>query len=123
MSHHYSGPDLAFPHGDARLDYLDLYVFPKPNDGSKSILIMDAHPSIGVNPPGPTTTEPFATNALYELMIDTNGDAVADTSYSVRFAASKEGSRPQLSVALMARELNSGGPRHSNFARTLPGRG
>jgi hypothetical protein len=52
---------------------------------------MDVHPSFGVNPPGPTTTEPFATNALYEVMIDTNGDAVADLSYSVRFAAPKDG--------------------------------
>jgi hypothetical protein len=30
MSHHYSGPDFGFPHGDARLDLTDLYAFPKP---------------------------------------------------------------------------------------------
>ena len=29
MSHHASGPDLGFPHGDARLDMTDLYAFPK----------------------------------------------------------------------------------------------
>jgi hypothetical protein len=29
MSHHYSGPDFGFPHGDARLDFTDLYAFPK----------------------------------------------------------------------------------------------
>jgi hypothetical protein len=91
MSHHYSGPNLTFPHGDARLDFTDLYVFPKPSHGSKSILIMNVHPSIGMNPPGPTTTEPFANNALYEVMIDTDGDAVVNISYSVRFAASKGG--------------------------------
>jgi hypothetical protein len=28
MSHHYSGPDYGFPHGDARLDLTDLYAFP-----------------------------------------------------------------------------------------------
>jgi len=28
MSHHYSGPDFSFPHGDARLDFTDLYAFP-----------------------------------------------------------------------------------------------
>ena len=28
MSHHYSGPDSGFPHGDARLDLTDLYAFP-----------------------------------------------------------------------------------------------
>jgi hypothetical protein len=32
MSHHYSGPDFGFPHGDARLDFTDLYAFPKPGD-------------------------------------------------------------------------------------------
>jgi hypothetical protein len=28
MSHHYSGPDFGFPHGDARLDLTDLYAYP-----------------------------------------------------------------------------------------------
>ncbi len=91
MSHHYSGPDLAFPNKDARLNCTDLYVFPKPGDGSKTILIWNSHPSLGVNPPGPTTRDPFATNALYEVMIDANGDFVADIAYSVRFAASRGG--------------------------------
>jgi hypothetical protein len=88
MSHHYSGPDLTFPHGNACLDYTDLYAVPKAGDASKSILIMDVHPSVGLNPPGPTTTEPFATNALYEVMIDTDGDDVVNIAYSVRFAGS-----------------------------------
>jgi uncharacterized protein DUF4331 len=89
MSHHYSGPNLVFPRGDARLDFTDLYAFPKPGDSSRSILIMDVHPSIGVNPPGPTTAEPFAPEALYEIKIDTDDDAVADIAYQVRFASSK----------------------------------
>ena len=93
MSHHYSGPDFGFPHGDARLDFTDLYVFPKPGDVSKSILIMNVHPSSGVNPQGPTTDEPFATEAIYELKIDTNGDAVADIAYRVIFSASQGGTQ------------------------------
>src|SRR6266478_5205935 len=91
MSHHYSGPDFGFPHGDARLDLTDLYAFPKPGDAGKSILIMNVHPSSGFNPPEPTTADPFATEALYELKIDTNGDAVADIAYRVRFSPSKGG--------------------------------
>jgi len=91
MSHHYSGPNLGFPHGDARLDLTDLYAFPKPGDAGKSILIMNVHPSIGFNPAGPTTDEPFATEAVYELKIDTNGDHVADIAYRVRFTAAKDG--------------------------------
>ena len=91
MSHHYSGPDFGFPQGDARLDLTDLYAFPKPGDVSKSILIMNVHPSVGVNPPGPTTDEPFASEAIYELKIDTDGDAVADIAYRVRFSSSEGG--------------------------------
>jgi hypothetical protein len=91
MSHHYSGPKLAFPNGDARLNFTDLFVFPKAGDGTKTILIMNVHPSVGFNPKGPTTKEPFSTNALYEIMIDTNGDAVAEIAYSVRLAATKAG--------------------------------
>ncbi|MEO8286608.1 MAG: DUF4331 family protein [Chloroflexota bacterium] len=88
MSHHYSGPDFSFPNGDARLDVCDLFAFPKPGDANRSILIMDVHPSAGVNPPGPTTTEPFAPEAIYEIRIDTDGDAVANITYSVRFSSS-----------------------------------
>ena len=91
MSHHYSGPNIGFPRGDARLDLTDLYVFPKPGDAGKSILIMNVHPSDSIKPPGPTTAEPFAPEALYELRIDTDGDAVADITYQVRFASSWEG--------------------------------
>jgi hypothetical protein len=93
MSHHYSGPDFGFPRGDARLDLTDLYAFPKPGDPRKSILIMNVHPSAFVNPPGPTTAEPFALEGLYEFKIDTDGDAIADIAYRVRFAPSEGGSQ------------------------------
>jgi len=91
MSHHFTAPDSGFPHGDARLDLTDLFAFPKPGDSSKSIPIMDVHPSVGENPQGPTTTEPFAPEALYELKIDTEGDAVADIAYRVRFSSYEGG--------------------------------
>lgn len=93
MSHHYSGPDYGFPHGDARLDLTDLYAFPKPGDAGKSLLIMNAHPSEAVNPPGPTTREPFATNAIYEVKIDTDRDHVADIAYRVCFSYSSDGAQ------------------------------
>ena len=67
MTHHYSGPNFGFPRGDARVNLTDLFAFPKPGNTSKSIIIMNMHPSFGINPPGPTTTEPFAPEALYEL--------------------------------------------------------
>ncbi len=91
MTHHYSGTNFGFPRGDARLDITDLFAFPKPGDASKSIVIMNMHPSAGINPPGPTTTEPFAPEALYELRVDTNGDMTADIAYRVRFMHSGKG--------------------------------
>src|SRR5258706_9024105 len=93
MSHHYSGPDFSFSLGDARLDFTDLYAFPKPGDTGKSILIMNVHPSASENPPGPTSTEPFGPEALYELKIDTDGDDVADIAYRVRFSTFERGAQ------------------------------
>jgi hypothetical protein len=92
MSHHYSGPDFGFPHGDPRLDFSDLNAFPKPGEAGKSILIMNVHPSVGVNPPGPTTAVAVAPEAIYKLRIDTNGDA-ADIAYRVRFTSSEGGAQ------------------------------
>lgn len=92
MSHHYSGPDLGFPHGDARLDITDLYAFPSPESEAKSVFVMNVHPAVGFNPTGPTRLDPFSTDAIYELKIDTNGDAIADIAYRVRFTSSGNGS-------------------------------
>jgi Domain of unknown function (DUF4331) len=91
MSHHASGPNFGFPRGDARLDMTDLYAFPKPGDPGKSILILNVHPSFRLDSPEPTTKEPFAPGALYEIKIDTNGDAIADICYSAQFASSEHG--------------------------------
>ena len=92
MSHHYSGVDFGFPLGDARLDFCDLYAFPKPEDMSRSILIMDVHPSKAL-PEGSTTTEPFAPEAIYELRIDTDGNLIADITYRFRFSPSENGAQ------------------------------
>src|SRR5437773_4529572 len=90
MSHHASGPNFGFPRGDARLDMTDLYVFTKPGDPAKSIIVLNVHPSFALKPPGLTTTEPFAPGALYEVKVDTDGDAIADIAYSVLFSSSGE---------------------------------
>ena len=91
MTHHYSGPNFGFPRGDARLDLTDLFAFPKRDDASKSIVIMNAHPSHSLDPTEPTTDEPFAPEAIYELRIDTNGDMKADIAYRARFKYGEEG--------------------------------
>lgn len=93
MSHHYSGPNFGFPHGDARLDLTDIYVFPKPGDTGKSILVMNVHPSSSVVPVAPTTREPFAPKGLYELKIDTDGDALADITFRMKVSSTVSGSQ------------------------------
>jgi uncharacterized protein DUF4331 len=91
MSHHASGPNFGFPRGDARLDMTDLYAFTKPGDPSKSVIVLNVHPSFRLDSLEPTTKEPFKPGALYEIKVDTNGDAVADLTYSVQFASSEDG--------------------------------
>lgn len=86
MSHHYSGPQLGFPNGNAQLDFCDLYAFPKPGDEGKSILIMNVHPSSSLMPSEPTISIPFAADARYEIKIDTNRDNIADLTYQVSFS-------------------------------------
>jgi hypothetical protein len=91
MSHHYSGPNLGFPRGDARLDLTDLYAFARHGDPAKSIFIMNFHPSVSLQTQAPTTSEPFAPEARYELRIDTDGDAVANITYQVRLSSLQGG--------------------------------
>src|SRR5215218_2272693 len=88
MAHHYSGPDFSFPHGDPRVDHCDLFAFPTPGEGARSVFVIDVHPSVGINPPGPTTREPFAPAAIYELKVDANRDGVGDIAFRVRFSSS-----------------------------------
>jgi hypothetical protein len=91
MSHHYSGQNFGFPHGNPLLDFTDLYAFPKPGDAGTSIIIVNVHPSVSFQPPGPTTVTPSSNDALYEIKIDTDGDLIANILYSVCFAAAADG--------------------------------
>jgi hypothetical protein len=69
----------------------DLYAFTSPRDAGTSTLVLNVHPSMGLNPPDPTTKEPFAPGALYEIKVDTNGDAIADIAFGVQFASAGNG--------------------------------
>ena len=110
MSHHASGPNFGFPRGDARLDMTDLYAFTKPGDPAKSIIVLNVHPSFRLDSPEPTTKEPFAPGALYEIKIDTNGDAIADICYSAQFASC--GGGKQAATVRRTRGTRAGGVCH-----------
>jgi hypothetical protein len=71
----------------------DLYAFSKPGDPRKSIIVLNVHPSFRLDSLKPTSKEPFAPGALYEIKIDTNDDTVADLAYSVEFASCEDGNQ------------------------------
>ncbi len=79
MSDHLDAPGLMSPGGDARIDITDVYAFQKPGDPSKSILILN------VNPLAPTLANEFDSAALYEINVDTNGDAITDIAFVITF--------------------------------------
>jgi len=85
MSDHLDTPGLKSPNMDARVDITDIYVFQKPGDTNTSVLVFN------VNPVAPTLADAFATEAIYELKVDTNGDAVADIAYRFTFSPKEHG--------------------------------
>lgn len=78
MADHLDAPGLTPPGGDPSIDVTDVYAFQKPGDASKSILMMNVNP-LALSPA-------FQSNALYELKVDTNGDALADVAFRIRFS-------------------------------------
>ena len=78
--HHNDAPDL-----DPRTDITDLFVFQKPGEPTKSILILD------VNPEAPTHAHTFDSQASYELKIDTDGDFEAEIAFHMLFTNLDDG--------------------------------
>lgn len=106
MSDHLDAPGLQSPNMDARIDITDIYAFQKPGDPSKSIFIAN------VNPLAPTLADSFESEAIYDLRIDTNGDAVADVAYRVRFSPFANGAQTatvHYATGQAAAGKNSGG--------------
>lgn len=85
MSDHLDAPGLKPPNMDARVDVCDIYAFQKPEDTNKSILVLN------VNPVAPTYADSFASEAVYELKVDTNADAIADIAYRFTFSPKENG--------------------------------
>ncbi len=98
---------VGSPNGDPRTDITDVYAFLKPGDPNKSILILN------VNPLAPLLAGAFNSQAVYEINVDTNGDAVADLSYRIRFSDVEAGAQAatvHLGSGGLAAGLNDGGP-------------
>lgn len=80
MADHLDAPGLMSPNMNARTDITDIYVFQKPGNPNKSILIAN------VNPLAPTLDDEFDDDAIYDLQIDTDGDAVAEIAFRFTFS-------------------------------------
>jgi len=107
MADHLDAPGLHSPApGGPRTDITDIYAFVKPGDATKSILILN------VNPLAPTLATAFDANAIYELNIDTNGDAVAERAFRIRFSEPEGGAQQaivHLAIGPQAASANDGG--------------
>src|SRR5260221_8370445 len=93
--------NVGSPNGDPRTDITDVFAFLKPGDSSKSILILN------VNPLAPLLAGAFNTQAIYEINVDTNGDAMADLSFRIRFSDVVSGS--QTATVHLASGANAAG--------------
>lgn len=86
MADHLDAPGLSSPApGGPRTDITDVYAFQKPGNPNKSILILN------VNPLAPTMATTFDPNAIYELNIDTNADAIPERALRIRFSEVNDG--------------------------------
>ncbi len=79
MSDHLDAPGVKSPNMDACVDICDHFAFRNPEDYGRSVLVLN------VNPFAPTLADSFSSEAVYELKIDTNGDAVAEDRVSCVF--------------------------------------
>ena len=108
MADHLDAPGLTSPMGDSRTDITDVYAFRKPGDElHKSILVLN------VNPLAPALASFFNSGAIYMINIDTDGDAVADRSFRIRFSDVVDGAQTatvHLATGSLAAGLNDGGP-------------
>jgi uncharacterized protein DUF4331 len=90
MADHLDAPGLKPPNMDARVDIYDIYAFQKSEgNADKSVLVLN------VNPVAPTYADSFASDAVYELKIDINGDAIADIAFCFIFSTKEADTRIQ----------------------------
>lgn len=127
---HLDAPGLTPPGGDVQRDITDLYAFRSPTNPANTVLVMNVNgvAAPGEAAPGPDRT--FARGApavgttkfvLYELNVDSDGDAVADVVLSTRFGAPQADGVQELEVRsngklLIPKDLG----RTTGFGETTP---
>jgi hypothetical protein len=103
MADHLDAPGLTSPAMDTRVDITDHYAFRQPGHADRTVLILN------VNPLAPTHADEFRHDALYETLVDTNGDAKPDLAFRYRFSRKKEGRQfARVTRAEIDRDLEDG---------------
>ena len=85
LSDHLDAPGLKSPNMDARVDITDIFAFQNPEDTD------EVRPGDERESAGPDTGGLVRPEAVYELILDTDGDAVADVAYRVTFSPRENG--------------------------------
>jgi hypothetical protein len=107
LADHLDAPDLMPPGGNIAIDITDIYAFQKPGDSSKTILMQNVNPL--------ATAAAFDSDALYDLLIDTDGDAIADIAFHVKFSPLSGGSQ----TATVRRIAGPDAPKKANIGEVL----
>lgn len=82
---HLDAPVLRAP-GVGDRDINDVYVFRSPVNPSNTVLVMTVNPFAGqVNPFGTMSGRTFGSNIEYQFLVDNNGDATPDVTYTATF--------------------------------------
>jgi hypothetical protein len=91
------------PAMDARVDITDHYAFQKPGDPHRTILILN------VNPLAPSHADEFRHDAVYETLVDTDGDARPEIAFRYRFTRKENGQQfARVARVELERELEDG---------------
>lgn len=113
MADHLDAPGLTSPAMDTRVDITDHYAFQQPGHPGRAVLILN------VNPLAPTHADEFRHDALYETLVDTNGDAKPDISFRYRFSRKANGQQfARVTRAEIERDLEDGHV-HEEFEREV----
>lgn len=100
MSHHLSGLGVSPTSGDARSHFTDLFAFQKPGDPRKTILIVNVNPVLG------TTDSDINPESIYEIRIDGDGDAVADSVLRIRFSGAAGDQKATVTLASVSTAID-----------------
>ena len=101
-------------HGDR--DINDVYVFPAPDGGNRTVLAMTVNPAINLFGGN------FGTNVRYTFNIDRNGDNLPDTAYVLRYGSEDGAGNQRFKITKYtgsrARSLTAGDPVVQGFTNS-----